>query len=48
MNIIYLIVQCGMWSAFHSARVTRRFFDGKTALDHYIFYAPPPNPWFKG
>ena len=48
MKVIYLITQGILWSAFHLARGTCRFFDGKTALDHFIFYSPPENPWFKG
>jgi len=48
MKVIYLIAQGLVWAAVHSARAICVFFDGKTALDHWIFYSPPPNPWFKG
>ena len=52
VKILYLVINSVVWYSFMSLEVVylllSKFFDGKTALDHYIFYKPPPNPWFKG
>ena len=52
VKILYLVVNSVVWYSLSSLEVVylhlSKFFDGETELDHYIFYKPPPNPWFKG
>ena len=48
-DILSIIVRGILWAGFNILKLIHLiFFDGKTGLDHFIFYKPPPNPWFKG
>jgi hypothetical protein len=48
-KILYIIFKGLMQALFGILRFTYMvLLNNETLLDHYIFYKPPPNPWFKG